>query len=169
MIQCLFGSRISSIVASRVHSTSPVSGEGIRANQKWYVVMFLRVFNLESDLHPGIETFSACLFKILLRFEDDLVSPSIHSFILQPGLIGSPWRQHVQASPIGICNAMRKWTEYVNISLSFVVGLNINLHSFCWSSKRYIKDVACNRSLRHDDEYWESSCLSGPLYVVFEL
>jgi hypothetical protein len=50
-----------------------------------------------------------------------------------------------------------------------VVGLNVNLHSLCWSSKRYIKDVACNRSLRHDDEYWESSCLSGPLYVVFEL
>lgn len=149
----------SSIVSFHIHSTSPVSGEGIRANQKWDVVMFFWVFDLESNLHPGIETLSTCLFKILLRLEDDLVSPSIYLFILQPSLIGSSWRQHVQASPIGICDTMCKWTEYVDISLTFMVGLNVNLHSLCWSSKRDIKDMACDGSFRHDDEYWESSCL----------
>lgn len=121
--------------------------------------MFFWVFDLESDLHPGIETLSACLFKILLRLEDDLVSPSAHLFILQSGLIGSAWRQHVQASPIGICNAICKWTEDVDISLTFMVRLNVNLHSLCWSSKRDIKNMACDGSLRHDDEYWESSSL----------
>lgn len=104
--------------------------------------MFFWVFNLESDLctwvrchrtstawlanksylHPGIKTFSACLFKIFLRLEDDLVSPSTHLFILQPSLIGSSWRQQVQAPPIGICDAAKydclsvsgysKWSTY---------------------------------------------------------
>lgn len=142
-----------------IHSTSPVSGEGIRANQKWDMVMFFWVFDLESNLHPWIEAFSTCLFKILLRLKDDLVSPSNYLFILQPSLIGSSWGQHVQASPIGICDTMCKWTEYVDISLSFMVGLNVNLHPLCWSSKRNIKDMACDGSFRHDDEYWEPSCL----------
>jgi len=134
-------------VSFHMHSTSSVSGERIRANQKWDVVMFFWVFNLESDLHPGIKTFSACLFKIFLRLEDDLVSPSTHLFILQPSLIGSSWRQQVQAPPIGICDAMGKWTEDVDISLSFMMDLNVDFHPLCWSSKRDIKDMACDGSL----------------------
>lgn len=161
MIQCLSGPQISSIVSSHMHSTSPVSGKGIRADQKWDVVMFFWVFDLKSNLHPGIETFSVCLFKILLRLKDDLVSPSNHFFILLPSLIGSSWRQQVQASPIGICDTMCKWIEDVDIFLSFkfMIGLDVNLHPLCWSSKGDIEDMACNGSLRHDDEYWESSCL----------
>lgn len=70
---------------------------------------------------------------------------------------------------------MCKWAEYVDISLSFMVGLNVDLHPLCWSSKRDIKDfklsmitgnisltqaltMACDGSFRHDDEYWQSSC-----------
>lgn len=164
MIQCLFGSRIVPIVSFHIHSTSPVSGEGIRANQKWDVVVFFWVFNLESNLHPGIETFSACLFKIFLRLEDDLVSPSTHLFILRRSLIGSSWGQHIQASPIGICDTMCKRTEDVDISLPFVISLNVNLHSLCWFSKRDIEDMTCDGSLRHNDADLES-LICKDLYI----
>jgi hypothetical protein len=40
-----------------------------------------------------------------------------------------------------------------------MVGLDVNLYPLCWSSKRDIKDMACDGSFRHDDEYRESSCL----------
>lgn len=35
---------------------------------------------------------------------------------------------------------MGKWTEDVDISLSFMMDLNVDFHPLCWSSKRDIKD-----------------------------
>jgi len=47
--------------------------ERVRTNQKWDVIMFFWIFDLEGDLHPRIETFAPCALKESLSFEYDFV------------------------------------------------------------------------------------------------
>lgn len=120
--------------------------------------------SLVDDLDPGIKTLSSCLFKILLRLENDLVDASGD---LELGYLPRPFgvarREQCHAATVLVSDTEergstvglereRKWTEPVRDGIKHAeitpvaIDLENDLDTLGGLSQRGIEDCHCQRA-----------------------